>query len=155
MAATAAVDEARRQAHALVDAIRTLGAAYVFPADRAPHEPVARRTRANWWPRAETAAQLVPVKGRGYHGLRRTFATERKGVPLTDVAQPGGWTSVQTLLTCYTHPDDVTMRTALQRRGTLTDRGLVAAAPDVPDSAPAATSRTRTDDVRRRGRSRR
>lgn len=121
-----------------------VGASYVFPSDEAPAEPVSRQTVSHWWPRLEAAAKLEPVKGRGWHSLRRKFATELKGVPLTDVAQLGGWKSVQTLLTCYTQPDEVTMRSALERRGTLTDRGLVAAT----ISTPGATTRTGSDSPR-------
>jgi len=36
-------------------------------------------------------AQLKPAKGRGYHSLRRQFATELKETPLKDLAYLGGW----------------------------------------------------------------
>ena len=48
--------------------------------------------------------------------LRRKFATELKDTPLTDLAQLGGWKSIQTILTCYQQPDEATMREALKRR---------------------------------------
>ena len=37
------------------------------------------------------------------------WATERKELPLKDVAAAGGWNDVTTLLTCYQHADEATM----------------------------------------------
>jgi hypothetical protein len=36
----------------------------------------------------------------------RNWATERKELPLKDVAAAGGWKDVTTLLTCYQHADE-------------------------------------------------
>jgi hypothetical protein len=69
-------------------------------------------------------AGLPPEGGRGWHTLRRKFATELKNVPLGDLAYLGGWQSPQTILKCYQQPDDLTLRSALTKRGTLTEDGL-------------------------------
>ena len=45
-----------------------------------------------------------------WHCFRRKWPTERKGLPLRDVAAAGGWSDVQTLLTCYQQPDEETLR---------------------------------------------
>ena len=72
----------------------------------------------------EKLAGLPPEGGRGWHTLRRKFATELKNIPLGDLAYLGGWQSAQTILKCYQQPDDLTLRSALTTRGTLTERGL-------------------------------
>ena len=43
------------------------------------------------------------------HTFRRVWATERKDLPLKDVAAVGGWRDTSTLLR-YQQPDEVTMR---------------------------------------------
>jgi hypothetical protein len=48
----------------------------------------------------------VPSFGLGYLIV---WATERKELPLKDVAAAGGWKDVTTLLTCYQHADEATM----------------------------------------------
>ena len=39
-----------------------------------------------------------------WHSYRRKWATERKHLPLVDVAAAGGWNDKTTLLECYTQP---------------------------------------------------
>jgi hypothetical protein len=41
------------------------------------------------------------LKGDHRHAYRPKWATERKALPLPDVAEAGGWKDVTTLLTCY------------------------------------------------------
>jgi integrase len=72
-----------------------------------------------WWDRAELRAKLVPAERRGWHSLRRSFATELKHAPLADLAYLGGWKSVATAVAVYQQPDDRTMREALASRRTL------------------------------------
>jgi len=38
------------------------------------------------------------------------WATERRHFPLKDVATAGGWSDVQTMITCYQRPDAEMMR---------------------------------------------
>jgi len=97
---------------------------WVFPSPDDAAQPVSRHRVRFWWKRLEKLAGLPPEGGRGWHTLRRKFATELKGVPLGDLAYLGGWQSAQTILKCYQQPDDVTLRSALTKRGTLTEHGL-------------------------------
>jgi hypothetical protein len=53
---------------------------------------------------------------RGYHSLRRQFATELKHAPLKDLCALGGWKSPQTVLICYQKADSVSMQQALATR---------------------------------------
>jgi len=70
---------------------QAIGDAWLFPSDEDPSEARPRITFAKWWYQAETLAELGRVKGRGYHSLRRQFATEMKDTPLKDLAYLGGW----------------------------------------------------------------
>ena len=70
----------------------------------------------DWWERASHQAQLIRTRGRGYHSLRRQFATDLKTIPLADLAALGGWKDSQTILKCYMQPDHETMRAALANR---------------------------------------
>ena len=107
--AVAALAEAR-QARAAI------GEAWVFPSPVNPRRPISPRPVETWWQRAETLAGLKPTPGRGWHSVRRQFATELKHTPLKDLCALGGWKDYQTLLTCYQHPDALTMRAALEQR---------------------------------------
>jgi hypothetical protein len=44
-----------------------------------------------------------------WHPYRRKWATERKHLPLVDVAAAGGWKGTQMLLKCYQQPDPDTI----------------------------------------------
>jgi integrase len=109
MTALDALQEARR-------AQATIGDAWVFPTAGDLSKPVSRHLLRDWWQRAEGAAGLAPEPRRGWHSLRRKFATEMKHTPLKDLCALGGWKDHQTLLTCYQRPDAVTMRAALEQR---------------------------------------
>jgi len=95
---------------------RLVEAAWVFPAPEQPGKPTSRYTLRHWWDAAEVAAKLAPVERRGWHSLRRAFATEMKHAPLRDLAYLGGWKSVSTVVEVYQQPDDATMREALESR---------------------------------------
>lgn len=101
-----------------------IGDGWIFPAPASTETPVSRHLARTWWRRMETAAGLERVPGRGWHSLRRKFATELKTVPLTDLSHLGGWKGPQTILKCYQQPDAATLRRALEGRGTLHRRGL-------------------------------
>ena len=53
-----------------------IGNAPVLPAPKDPTRPVCRYLMRNWWRKAETLAKLDPEKGRGWHSLRRKFASD-------------------------------------------------------------------------------
>lgn len=119
---------------------RDLRDGWVFRSPHNPEEAVSRHRARFWWKRLESLAGLPTEAGRGWHTLRRKFATELKHVPLPDVAFLGGWQSAQTILKCYQQPDDVTLRSAITRRGTLTADGL-----DVAQRTPRMDTTTPSD----------
>lgn len=95
------------------------GSQWVFPAPGDATQPISRHLARDWWERAEAAAGIARVKGRGWHSVRRKFATELKGASLKDLCALGGWKDHNTILKCYQQPDPETMRVALENRGTL------------------------------------
>ena len=102
--------KSERRKHAVI------GDAWLFPSPLNPAEPCSRHLLRDWWERLETLAGLKHEAGRGWHSLRRKFATELKDVPLADLCLLGGWKDPQTVLRCYQKPDEATMRQALASR---------------------------------------
>jgi hypothetical protein len=49
------------------------------------------------WEKLERKAGLKRVKGRGWHSLRRKFATDLKETPLAALCYLGGWKDAQTV----------------------------------------------------------
>lgn len=92
---------------------------WVFPAPSSPSQPLSRHLARDWWERTEAAAGIARVPGRGWHALRRKFATELKGAALKDLCALGGWKDHNTILKCYQQPDPAAMRLALKNRATL------------------------------------
>jgi integrase len=90
---------------------------WVFPAPGDPSQPMSRHLARDWWDRTEKAAGIARVPGRGWHSLRRKFATELKGASLKDLCALGGWKDHNTILKCYQQADPEAMRVALERRG--------------------------------------
>ena len=86
---------------------RRLGAVggWVFSGERKPEQPMDRHLFNKWLAVAERTAELPKLNGGLWHPYRRKWATERKHLSLTDVAEAGGWKDTQTLLTCYQQPD--------------------------------------------------
>lgn len=93
-----------------------VGEAWVFPAPADPQQPCSVFVLQDWWNRAEAAAGIEHVPGRGWHSLRRKFATEMKHAPLKDLCHLGGWKNVQTVVQVYQQPDDATLTEALAQR---------------------------------------
>lgn len=93
-----------------------IGEAAVFPNPWNPSQPVSRELALQWWRAAEKLAGLEHVRGRGWHSLRRKFATELKDVPLKDLCALGGWKDHNTILKCYQQADEATMKQALLNR---------------------------------------
>jgi hypothetical protein len=56
-----------------------------------------------------TMTGLAP--GSLWHALRRRWATERKGYPISDLAAAGGWRDKPTLMESYLHADPETIKT--------------------------------------------
>ena len=107
--AITALEEARRHA-------RGAGDTPVLPAPRDPSTCVSRSRVSTWWKTAERWAGLEPKRGRGWHSLRRKFASDLIGLPLKVLCDLGGWKEARTVLRCYQHTDEVQLRTALDSR---------------------------------------
>ena len=88
----------------------------VLPTTRNPSECVGfPRTRC-WWKRAERLAGLEPKPGRGWHSLRRKFASDLMDLPLKVLCELGGWKAAKTVLRCYQQPDEAQLRQAIRSR---------------------------------------
>ena len=64
---------------------------------------------ATWLRSAENKAGLEPQQGSLWHAYRRLWASSRKSLPDVDVAQAGGWDSLEALRKAYQCADDETM----------------------------------------------
>ena len=93
-----------------------IGDAPVLPAPKSPSEFMSRHLAHNWWKKAERLAGLEPKEGRGWHSLRRKFASDLMHKPLKVLSELGGWKNPQTILICYQHPDQDQLREALKGR---------------------------------------
>lgn len=82
----------------------TLGATWLFPAQKTDGT-VDKTLTSRWWRKTEKLAEIEHVRGKGWHSLRRRWATLRKGHALQDVAAAGGWTSTQVLRDLYTQAE--------------------------------------------------
>ncbi|WP_420448496.1 tyrosine-type recombinase/integrase [Candidatus Palauibacter sp.] len=107
--ALAALGEARRMSQGTGDAP-------LLPARRDPSVCVSRSLVREWWVRAEAIGGLEPKRGRGWHSLRRKFASDLMDLPLKVLCELGGWRDAQTVLRCYQRPDAGQLRTALEGR---------------------------------------
>ena len=92
------------------------GDAPLLPAPRDPARSVSRRLARNWWIRAEALAGLERKRGRGWHSLRRKFASDLMDQPLKVLCELGGWKTAQTVLQCYQRADEDRLRKALDAR---------------------------------------
>lgn len=82
------------------------------------------RTLAQLLVEAEQKAGLPKLTGGVWHPYRRKWATERKHLPVIDVAQAGGWSDTQTLLTCYQQPDHETLLAVISETRKVRERGV-------------------------------
>ena len=88
----------------------------VLPSPRDTTRCMSRVSAHKWWKKAETLAGLEPRRGRGWHSLRRKFASDLMDLPLKVLCELGGWKKAQTVLRCYQQPDAVQLRKALDNR---------------------------------------
>ncbi|MDE2679517.1 MAG: site-specific integrase [Gemmatimonadota bacterium] len=105
----AVLDEARRRNPAVGDVP-------LLPAPKDPSVSVSRFLVRDWWRKAEALAGLEPKRGRGWHSLRRKFASDFMSQPLKVVCELGGWKTAQTVLQCYQQADEDRLRKALRKR---------------------------------------
>jgi integrase len=101
-----------------------IGDAPVFPAPKDPAQSVSRYLMRDWWKRAERSAGLEPQQGRGWHSLRRKFASDYMHKPLKILCDLGGWKTHRTVVECYQHPDEGQLREALQDRRRASTAGM-------------------------------
>ena len=92
------------------------GDAPVLPAPWDPSTSFSRARAYVWWNRAERLAGLKRMRGRGWHLLRRKFASDLMDLPLKVLCELGGWKEAQTVLRCYQQADEVQLRKALESR---------------------------------------
>jgi integrase len=94
-----------------------IGDILIFQAPKAPGRPISRNLVRDWWERMEDIVKLPGRERRGWHSLRRKFATDLKKIcPLSDIARLGGWANGTTILRSYMQADPETMRQALEER---------------------------------------
>ena len=105
--------DARAAIELLLERRPCVGQAFLFPTLRNSKKHWLRM-HANYRLRiAEKLAGLEPLDGGAFHPYRRKWATERKHLPLKDVAAAGDWADEQTLLRCYITADEETMFTVM------------------------------------------
>ncbi|WP_420448548.1 tyrosine-type recombinase/integrase [Candidatus Palauibacter sp.] len=88
----------------------------VLPALTDASRCVGRSLPSFWWQRAQTLAALEPKPGRGWHSLRRKFASDLMDQPLKVLCELGGWKTAKTVLQCYQQADSGQLRQALANR---------------------------------------
>ena len=93
-----------------------IGDAPLLPAPKDPSQCVSRWLVRDWWEKAEELAGLEPKRGRGWHSLRRKFASDLMNQPLKVLCELGGWKTAQTVLQCYQRADEGQLREALESR---------------------------------------
>ena len=108
--ALAAVEEARKRNPGIGDAP-------LLPAPKDPSRCLDRTRARVWWTKAQALAGLEPKRGRGWHSLRRKFASDLMDLPLKVLCELGGWKDAQTVLCCYQRADEDRLRKALEERG--------------------------------------
>ncbi len=91
----------------------------VLPAPKNPSRCLDRSRVRVWWDKAQKLAGLEPKRGRGWHSLRRKFASDLMDQPLKVLCQLGGWKTAQTVLQCYQRADEDQLRKALEHRRTV------------------------------------
>jgi len=93
-----------------------IGDVPVLPAPTNPTKCITRSLARDWWKKAEVLAGLEPKRGRGWHSLRRKFASDLMDQPLKVVCELGGWKTARTVLRCYQQADKDRLRKALEDR---------------------------------------
>ena len=88
----------------------------VLPAPTDASRCVGRSLPSFWWQGAQTLAALEPKPGRGWHSLRRKFASDLMDQPLKVLCELGGWKTAKTVLQCYQQADAGQLRQALANR---------------------------------------
>ena len=93
-----------------------IGDVPLLPAPMDASRSVGHPQAGAWWKKAERLAGLEPVRGRGWHSLRRKFASDLMDQPMKVLCELGGWKTAQTVLQCYQRADQRRLRKALEHR---------------------------------------
>lgn len=80
----------------------------IFRSPKDPGEPLRYELASDWLRDAEKLARVEPMDGSLWHAYRRMWATERKSLPVQDVAKAGGWKDISTLQEVYQQADQAT-----------------------------------------------
>ena len=86
----------------------------LFPSPKDDSKPIRRDLTARWLLNAEQLAGLPKLAGGQFHPYRRLWATERKNLPVQDVAAAGGWKTVETVQRLYQQADGATTLAAVE-----------------------------------------
>lgn len=78
-----------------------------------------------WLEQAQRRAQVPKLKGGLWHPYRRKWATERKHLPITDVAAAGGWQDTATLIACYQQPTNDALLAVMTEERKVRDAAVV------------------------------
>lgn len=103
----------RKAIEGLLGVRQVVGDAYLFDKARTPEKPWEHRYACKLTKRAQELAGIPKEQWMTPHAFRRKWATERKHLPRTDVAEVGGWKSVRTL-DIYQHTDPETALEVVQ-----------------------------------------
>jgi hypothetical protein len=87
-----------------------IGNTPVFRAPKNPQKPCNRHLFDDWLRKAYEITELPRERWVLWHSIRRKWATERKGYPVRDVMEAGGWKNEETLLRSYQQPDAETVK---------------------------------------------
>lgn len=96
-----------------------VGPGPLFPGARNPNKPIRYELASDWLRTAEEKAGIEPHDGSLWHAYRRLWASARKELPDVDVAQAGGWESLEALKLAYQRPDDETMLRVVEHEAEL------------------------------------
>ena len=86
-----------------------IGGAFLFPALHDPEKHISKERASEWLRDAETLAGVPKQEGGLWHPYRRKWATERKDLPVADVAAAGGWSDRATVQNIYQQVDQETL----------------------------------------------
>jgi integrase len=112
------------------------GTPWLFPAERDPSKPVDVSVMSRLLRKAYAHAGLQPLTGGLWHPWRRKWATERKNMPISDVARAGGWRDVTTVLKSYQQADEATVTRVVLDAPKLYSDGVARPAEVTPKATP-------------------
>lgn len=100
-----------------------LSSQWLFPGERSG-KPVDVSVMSRRLREAYARAELEPLDGSLWHTFRRKWATERKDMPVMDVAEAGAWRDTATLLKSYQQSDEATVTRVVLEPPKLTRSGI-------------------------------